>query len=320
MSGTTTIPILDNQAAAKGGFKTGNLILNGDMEATEYVSPLWFPSLFTYGVTTTSAGAWSRLSASPYAGTYSLQCILTALKTDCPAYFYQEIPLNPGCQVDQLKLWHRFSFAQNLDADTATNADMRVQFSLVDAAGSLVTFLTWTPGDYSTWTVLTREFRPSDYLSDAQMLAAVSLRVTVNVWPTGDVAGPVSYVARFDDVSFVAEMANARNFAVGGGFDHERDSVLARLNSQARTAYQSSSGKGTAKRVGSIPFRLLTEDQRDRLHGVWLYGARQYVTWYPIMETYPDSIDIWFDKRWSFPAENPNVDIGFKGTLGWNER
>jgi hypothetical protein len=320
MSGTVpTGVILDGQVPTNGGMRTGNLILNGDMELIEFVTPLWKPSLFTTGVESTSAGAWSTLSTSPYAGTYSLQAILTALKTGKPAYAYQEIPLNPGCQVDQLQLWHRCKFAQNLDADMATNANVVVQFSLVDSAGALVTFLTWTPGDYSTWTQVTREFRPSDYLTAVQMLAAVSLRVTLNVWPVSDVAGPVSYVARFDDFTMEAEAAFARNFSVGGTFPHRRDSAFERGTDRNRTLYQSSNGQGTAKRAGSIPFRLITEAQRDDLHGLWLYGARAPVTWYPVMSSYPDSVSVIFDPEWPFTSENADVGILHRGTLGWQE-
>jgi hypothetical protein len=37
------------------------------------------------------------------------------------------------------------------------------------------------------------------------------------------------------------------------------------------------------------------------------------------MATYPESVNVILDRKWSFPAANPNVDVGFSGTLGWME-
>jgi hypothetical protein len=313
--------ILDNSVPIYGGMKTGNLILNGDMELTEFVSPLWKPSLFTFGVVPATAATWERLATGVYAGTYSLMSKLTALAVGKPSYFYQVVPLNPGCQRDQLRLWHKFSYVQKCDTALVTTAVIRVSFDLVSSTGSLVNLLTWTSACYdSGWTPLSREFRPSDYATEAQMLAAVELRVTVNVWPTSAVGGPVAYFARFDDVVLEAQCTFDRNFAVGGVFDHERDSVQERGSDQNRTMYQTSSGRGTAKRQGTIPFTFITELQRDHLHGIWLYSGRQYATWYPVMETYPESVDIWFDRKWSFKPAHANVEVGHNGVLTWMER
>jgi hypothetical protein len=313
--------ILDGVVPVNGGMRTGNLILNGDMEEIEFVTPLWQPSLFTNGVVSTSAGAWTSYATSPFAGLFSVQATLTALKTDKPAYLYQEIPLNPGSQLDQLQLWHRVKYQQNCDAGlVSAAAKVRVSIDLVGSTGALTNLLTWICACNFGWLQCVREFRPSDYTTAAVMLDAVSLRVTLNVWPTTDVAGPVAYVARFDDLTLEAEAAFARNFSVGGTFPHRRDSVFERGSDRNRTMYQSSAGQGTAKRAGSIPFRLISEEQRDDLHGLWLYGARAPVTWYPVMASYPDSIAVIFDPEWPFTPENADLGILHRGTLGWQER
>lgn len=311
--------ILDGGMPLYGGMKTGNLILNGDFEANEFATPVWRPSLFTYGLETGTTGAWSRLTTLPHAGLASLQFIPISLTASKPAWAYQVVPLNPGAQFDQLQLWHRCRFTQKCDSGLESVATIRVSFDLVGSSGSLTNLLTWTsiPHVAGTWLECSREFRPSDLATRAVIDDAVELRVTLNVWPSN--TGACTLVARFDDFTLEAECSFTRNFSVGGLFDHERDSVFERGTDVNRTMYQTASGRGAAKRVGSIPFRLITERQRDNLHGLWLYGARQYVTWYPVMVTYPESINIIFDRKWSFPAANANVDVGFNGTLGYME-
>ena len=304
-----------------GAFKTGSLVLNGDMELTELVSGVWVPSLFTLAVESGMTAAWRRLATGVYAGTYSLECSITGLASGKSATFRQDVPLNWGSQRDQLGLWHRLSFVQKAGATIVTNATARAVCTVLDANGSvLATVLNWTSSFSSGWTRRSLMFIPSNYMSTDQMAQAMTLRVTLYVATSYTGAVSPAESACFDNVVLEAECALDRNFSLGGQLDEERETSFERTNDALRTLYQASSGNGTAKRIGTIPFRFVTESQRDKLHGIWLYGARApYVVWYPVMAGYPDSIDIVFDRKWSFPFEHADTDIGYRGTLAWME-
>jgi len=313
--------LLDNQSPINGGMRTGNLILNGDMELIEYVSTLWQPSLFTLGAEAGTTAVWESNGTTPYAGLYDLRCKFTDLTINKTAYFYQDIPLNPGGQYDQLSLWHRLKFTHKEDAGLAAIAALRATFTLILSSGSTVTLLTWDKDCYSAdWQTLTKEFRPSLLTTRANIDAAVTLRVTLAVVPASTTTPGAPLYAYFDDVTLEAEAAFSRNFAVGSNFDWERDTAFERGNDQGRTMYQSSAGMGTAKRAGNIVFNFITEAQMIAMHGLWLYGARSYVRWYPVMATYPSYVDMILAAKWPFKIANADADLGYSGTLSWAER
>jgi hypothetical protein len=314
-----------------GGFRTGNVLANGDMEnrMLEAIAGAYYTTRFwTFGSGNGMTCTFRNTTYKPYDRTYCTEFNITNAVDAGPqpyAYMLQMIPLEDGLQVAQLDLLHRLTANFWMEAGLGTDVAYTIEIGARYEDGTTDYKKTVKTGTLTTgaWTSV------DEYLADLwdewtgssaphTLFDATDLVVRFLFETAGSSTGPARLAV--DAVALTAEMEFGAYPSFPEDIERDRQGAQVRLGDTSRTLVQSFAAKGRSKQSGVLHFRLVTKTERYQLEGIWAYASQHYIVWIPAMATiYPTSISMRPRGKFKMVASSPNVSALYSGDWPWDE-